>query len=311
MAEISKTHWHNFIAWKLENEVIRIVVVPDLGAKIVSLFDKVHSYEWLVPPMRPLKQTSYGADFVSQDMSGWDEMLPTIVACDWEGAHLPDHGEVWSIPWSLESAADALVLSVMGVAMSYRFSRSAALLEPNCLELHYSLTNTGKTACPYLWTAHPQFTADPQTRIILPPEVTQMVNVIESDPNWGKSGDTHLWPEAIAANGDTQRLDRVAPVETHSCRKFYVMPEQPARWVGLANERLGCQLFMEWMPDEIPYLGLWVDEGKYNAVPVAAPEPSNGYYDSLERAVSNHKVMILEPGETRDWMLVLRFGISA
>ena len=175
MAEISGTNWHNFPAWILENDKIRVVIVPELGAKIVSLFDKVYSHEWLVPPMRPLKQTSYGADFVSQDMSGWDEMMPTIVACDWEGVHLPDHGEVWSIPWALESTVDALVLSVMGVAMPYRFTRTAALLEPNCLELRYSLTNTGKTACPYLWTAHPQFAANAQTRIILPPDVTQMV----------------------------------------------------------------------------------------------------------------------------------------
>jgi galactose mutarotase-like enzyme len=196
----------------------------------------------------------------------------------------------------------------MGVALPYRFSRSAAILEPNCLELRYRLTNTGETACPYLWTAHPQFVADSQTRIILPPEVIQMVNVIEGDPNWGKAGERHRWPAAIAANGETRRLDRVYPPETHSCRKFYVPPEQPAAWVALAQDELGCQLRMEWMPAEVPYLGLWVDEGTYNTAPVAAPEPSNGYYDSLERAVRNQKVMVLEPGESREWTLLLRFG---
>jgi len=94
MTEILKTTWHNFPAIALESESMRVVIVPDLGAKIVSLFDRTHQREWLTPPMRPVEQTVYGADFVSQDMSGWDEMLPTIVACDWEGAHIPDHGEV-------------------------------------------------------------------------------------------------------------------------------------------------------------------------------------------------------------------------
>ena len=81
---------------------LRAVIVPELGAKIVSLFDRRRQHEWLVPPMRTLKQTAYGDDFVSQDMSGWDEMMPTIVACDYQGARLPDHGEVWSIPWQVE-----------------------------------------------------------------------------------------------------------------------------------------------------------------------------------------------------------------
>ena len=78
MARISKTVWHNFPACALENEALRVVIVPDLGAKIVSLYDKTHQREWLVPPIRPVRQTAYGDDFVSQDMCGWDEMMPTI-----------------------------------------------------------------------------------------------------------------------------------------------------------------------------------------------------------------------------------------
>jgi galactose mutarotase-like enzyme len=303
MAEILKTTWHNFPAITLESELMRVVIVPKLGAKIVSLFDKAHQREWLVPPMRPLKQTVYGADFVSQDMSGWDEMLPTIVACDWEGVPLPDHGEVWSTPWRLENAQGVVILSVMGVAMPYRFTRSAALITSNCLELRYTLANTGKTAFPYLWAAHPQFTADLQTRIILPPEVTRVVNVIDGDPVWGKAGELCDWPEAASAEGQTWQLDRVRPVENRSCRKFYVPPEQSVAWAALVDERLGCQLRLDWSPSPVPYLGLWVDEGRYNSLPVVALEPSNGYYDSLERAVYNKKVAVLDSGKEATWTL--------
>ena len=123
------------------------------------------------------------------------------------------------------------------------------------------------------------------------------------------AGERRPWPEALAANGESRRLDRVRPAETHSCLKFYVPPEQPVAWAGLAHEGLGCQLRLEWNPERLSWhVG---GEGVYNSAPVAALEPSNGYYDSLERAVLNHKVMILEPGETRDWMIVLRIGFSA
>jgi galactose mutarotase-like enzyme len=303
MAEISRTTWHNFPAFELQSDLMRVVIIPDLGAKIVSLFDKKNQHEWLVPPMRPLNQTSYGAEFVSQDMSGWDEMMPTISACEWQGTHLPDHGEVWSIPWQLDSAQGELSLSVAGVTLPYRFSRSAALITPGCLELRYHLTNTGQDDLPYLWTAHPQFAADPLTRIIFPPEVTQVVNVIEGDPVWGKAGDLCGWPVSDSANGQPWDLDRVRSTDNHSCRKFYVPPEQPVTWAALLHEGLHCQLRLDWSSDAVPYLGLWVDEGTFNSSPVAALEPSTGYYDSLVRAVQNHRANVLGPGKSASWDL--------
>jgi hypothetical protein len=232
MANLSKSTWHTFPALTLESELVRLILVPDLGAKIVSLYDKTHQREWLVPPMRPLKQTEYGANFVSQDMSGWDEMLPTIDACVWESTHLPDHGEVWSIPWQLESAHPALVLSVTGRAMPYRFTRSAGLITPDCLELRYTLTNDGASAFPYLWAPHPQFSTDAHTRILLPSEVKRVVNIIDGDPVWGQAGNVWDWPESKSADGQIWRLDRVRSAENHTCRKFYIQPDEPIAWAA-------------------------------------------------------------------------------
>ncbi len=75
--------------------------------------------------MRPLKPAGYGADFVSQDMSGWDEMMPTISACRFRNITLPDHGEVWGIPWNIDKATAELCFSVNGVALPYHFSAAS------------------------------------------------------------------------------------------------------------------------------------------------------------------------------------------
>lgn len=310
MIKIAEITWRTFSALSLESDLVRVVIVPELGAKIVSLFDKARQHEWLAPPMRPLKQTIYGADFVSQDMSGWDEMLPTIVACDYQGGSLPDHGEVWSIPWQVEQTTGAVSLSVAGVALRYRFTRSAALVAADCLELHYSLANTGSQPFHYLYAAHPQFNADEKTRLVLPPEVTQLINVIQDDPAWGDSGTLHNWPMAVDRRGQTWQLDRVRPPDNHTCRKFYVPPEQPVGWAGLVHEGKGCQLRMEWSPAELPYLGLWVDEGSYNSLPVAACEPSNAYYDSLVWAIENGRVPTLAPGQVHHWQIRLHLGLA-
>lgn len=309
MTIITPTIWHTLPALCLESDLTRVVIVPELGAKIVSLFDKTHQHEWLAPPMRPLKPTSYGANFVSQDMSGWDEMLPTINACDYQGIHLPDHGEVWSIPWQVEQTADAAILSVNGVALSYRLTRSAALVASNCLELQYSLANTGDRSFQYLYAAHPQFNADEYTRLVLPSDITQMINVIQDDPAWGASGNLHAWPQAIDRNGLSWRLDRVRSPDNLACRKFYVPPEQSVAWAALVHEDKKCALRLEWSPVELPYLGLWVDEGMFNSLPVAAFEPSNAYYDSLVWAISNRRAPTLEPDQVCHWQI--RLWLSA
>ncbi len=305
MIKIFESTWQHLPAVTLESPLMRVVIIPDLGAKIVSLFDKIRQYEWLAPPMRPLKKTIYGAVFKDQDMSGWDEMMPTIDACAFDGIKLPDHGEVWSIPWTVENTSVEALLSVCGTAMSYRFTRSAELVADNFLQLSYTLQNTAEVPLPYLWAAHPQFIASPDMHIILPSEVNQMVNIIIDDPLWGESGAIHAWPQAQSNDGIIRRLDQVAGAENHACRKFYVQPNQHIGWAMLYHTGLGCRLRLDWQPADIPYFGLWVDEGMVNSSPVAALEPATGYYDSLERAAGNGSAPILAPGAMKQWCLIV------
>ncbi len=155
---ISQTIWHGVNAWKLENENLITVIVPEMGAKLVSLFDKRSQREWLVGPgNRPFQKVPYGSPFTEQDMSGWDEMFPTIVACDYpapgvhHGLSLPDHGEVWTLPWQVEQATDEkLTLSVNGPALPYRLTRTAEYTSPFVLQLSYQLINLGQETMPYL-----------------------------------------------------------------------------------------------------------------------------------------------------------------
>jgi galactose mutarotase-like enzyme len=314
MNHIYPTEWHAQPAWALEDQAARVVIIPALGAKIVSLYDKRHGYEWLVGPQRPLKPVIYGSSFIAQDMSGWDEMFPTINACDYPipgdyaGQFLPDHGEVWALPWQVESQQDGgLVLRVDGVALPYRLRRRAALASPGVLLLDYQLENTGASPIAYLWAAHPQFVAAEQTAILLPESAAQVVNVIQGEV-WGAAGERYPWPHPRSKDGRSWELERVRPADSHDCRKFYLPSESPASWAAVVNRQLGCSLRMEWSPEELPYLGIWVDEGTFNPQPVVALEPSNGYYDSLQAAVANQRVGRIQPGKRQSWSLVVRMG---
>jgi galactose mutarotase-like enzyme len=311
MNSLQPARWHNWPAWALENEALRVVIVPELGAKIVSVFDRQANYEWLVGPMRPLQPVAYGASFVEQDMSGWDEMFPTIVACDYpapgpfQGRPLPDHGEVWSLPWTCEASESAsLTCRVAGRALPYHLQRTARLAAASELQLEYTVENTGAEPFHWLWAAHPQFTAEADTVIVLPEGVTEVCNVVEAPP-WGQGGAVYAWPNAITPDGARWQLDRVGPASRHDCRKFYVPPDRPVSWGKLVNQRAGSSLRLAWPVEQLPYLGIWVDEGTYNAAPTAALEPANGFYDSLARAFNGGRAALLAPGQSHLWTLTV------
>lgn len=314
-ARTYETIWLGQPALALETPSLRFVTVPGMGAKIVSLYDKRASREWLLPPInRDFAPVAYGASFVDQDMSGWDEMFPTIAACQYpgdsrcKGSTLPDHGEVWALPWQIGSTTnDSVTLFTTGRALPYRLTRTTRLLSDHRIRLDYEVVNTGSEALTVLWAAHPQFMVDDETRIRLPASVERVVNV-HPTRDWGAVNQHYPWPEAQSLDGRWSRLDRIGSADLRNCRKFYLLPEQPVRWAALQQGNDGDWVRLSWDAGCVPYLGIWVDEGTYNAAPTVALEPTTGFYDSLDLAWYNNRVMCLPIHEPVRWHLDIEVG---
>ncbi len=47
------TQWFAMPALALETPALRVITVPSVGAKIVSIFDRAAGREWLLPPGAP------------------------------------------------------------------------------------------------------------------------------------------------------------------------------------------------------------------------------------------------------------------
>src|ERR1700735_5370414 len=87
-----------FAVYMISNLHLELAVVPELGARIISLKNLRTAREWMWHPESGLKlfRNRLGDDFSQSPLVGADECLPTIAACSWQGRELPDHGEVWS-----------------------------------------------------------------------------------------------------------------------------------------------------------------------------------------------------------------------
>jgi galactose mutarotase-like enzyme len=312
---VNKTMWLGQPALVLETSALRLVTVPGMGAKIVSLFDKEANREWLLSPInRDFKPAAYGASFVDQDMSGWDEIFPTTDACLYpvEGRYkhtpLPDHGEVWALPWQVVEVSDERIqLAAVGRALPYRLTRTAQVIQSRRIRMAFEVLNTGAEPLAVLWSAHPQFAVDADTRIRLPEAVEQVVNVHPTE-DWRQVEGIYTWAKAQSDDGQWHRLDVIGSAERHRCRKFFVLPDQRISWAALQQGNNGAWIRLSWDSEGVPYFGLWVDEGVYNPAPTAALEPTTGYYDRLDRAWENGCVMHLLPDTPVRWHLDIELG---
>jgi hypothetical protein len=285
MAE--RTTWHGQPALVYAGGGLTATVLPERGGKIAALVDGA-GRDWLVTGPDPLPpRPAYGASFIEAEMCGWDEMVPTIDACTVDGVPLPDHGEAWRAAW--QETGDALVYA--GERWPYRISRTITHLAGG-LRLGYRLAATADRPVPVLWAAHPQFPAPPGTRIVLPAQVREVLD-IQLRP-----AAPMPWDEATAT------LDSLAFGDS---RKVYVHRDRPVGWAAVRWPD-GSWLRLRWDPERVPYLGLWFDNRRYAAEPVVALEPSNAWYDALDRAVGHGTAPLLHPDQPLDWTLDVTTG---
>ncbi|WP_461637690.1 aldose epimerase family protein, partial [Leucobacter sp. BZR 635] len=191
---------------------------------------------------------------------------------------------LWDQPFEL--AADGETLTAVGAALQVEFTRRITPT-PRGLRLEYSATALAQPT-PFLWAAHPQFSAPAGTRVELEGDVERIVDVL-AEPALEAP-----WTAAAAT------IDTLAPGR---CRKLYVSPEQPARSARLIRPGYPA-LRMRWS-EACPYVGLWFDAGAFAHEPVIAIEPATAYYDDLARASLNGTAPILLPGTPLRWWVEL------
>jgi galactose mutarotase-like enzyme len=311
---VKESVYKGWRAFTFESGRMRVTVIPELGGKIVSLVWKPTGKEWLVDSgNRSLGKVDYASSFEDADVSGWDECFPTVIACEYphDGAYkgrlMPDHGELWSIAWHAEVLDGRLVCTAQGRELPYDFSRTMHLRDDNTLRMEYSVTNRGNEPLSVFWCVHPLFAVTEQTRILLPEENKKVLCV-----DGGKaleSGRLYDWP---AGDGRFhQRLDRIGPVSALDSRKFYVEGPLSQGWTGLYESDSGEYIKLEWSPEELPYLGIWINEGNVTEKAICALEPCNGYYDSLAEAARQDKLIRIAPRAVTSWDLVVRLGCGS
>jgi hypothetical protein len=170
LAPIMKTH-------SLENQALRIDVVPIQGGRIESLWDRRTGKDWMwhptgyIPSSRSLP---VGAPFEQNWRGGWVEIFPNEAAHVFQrygqGYELVDHGELWSQPWQI------IEKDANGIKMMYRCERVPVDVEKTIVlsektpsfRLHYLFRSHSSQPLPFLFKLYPAIAIEKGDRILLP-----------------------------------------------------------------------------------------------------------------------------------------------
>lgn len=309
--KIYKGTYKNLSGIFLENKILRVCILPELGAKIASIYYKPQDYEVLFQPVKnEYSIPKYGDDFSLYDTSGADEMFPTIDKCiypydGYKGTPCPDHGELWSKSWDIEIDGDVVKTYTTGIRFPYRIERGISLSESG-IDFNYTIENNGNFPLYGIWAFHALANCDEKTRIILP-GVEEVVNVNKTSRYLGEIDRIHKFPQSIDSSGNTLFLDNLRPQTANNCEKYYVNGRGILNEAGMTQNRgkLIHRVFFD--PEKVPYLGVWINEGGFKGGYNLALEPSTGFYDSLEITKEKDGLEPIEAGEELEFWMRLEF----
>lgn len=281
-----------FAIHTLTNHAITLSIAPELGGRIVSLWDRAARREWLdgwTPArQRRIWQPADPANYETGPGAGIDECLPTVLACKVGRKALPDHGELWpqapefdldpkggfSCRWKLKS-------------LPLDFARRISL-QTNEVCFAYRIENRADTPTPFLWAWHPLFTWKRGDQIRTTEKTCR-----------SPRGEVLPWP-----GNDLSRA--FFPPGATPAAKVFLGPLSKGRAEIHASN--GARLSLSWPAALFPYAGIWITRGFWKGLHHWAIEPTNAPVDRLSDIRAPSPVSLLAPREIREWTLRVRLS---
>jgi len=303
--------------YTLENEYLSVIIVPEMGGKSISVYEKGKQFELLAQP-RPGYQEAYqkGTSFADCAAFGFDDAFPNIdggsVLVDGKMIAYPDHGEIWSSPMeviSWDQERNTLELYYKSPLLQYGYEKKI-LLRDRTIVYAYRITNQGTAAFPFIWAFHCLVRYEEDMRILFPKDTNTFTNVLQSSV-LGKAGTQYQveqTKEGLTARNTNYRFDRVPEAKSRSMEKYYVSDAVKEGLCGYDYPSHEVRCRIRYDAAKLPWLGFFVTAGGFKGDYNCALEPSDGYYDSIETALHNKRCPVAEPGEHKEFEIEIEIA---
>lgn len=314
-----EVRWRGHRLVVLENELLRIGVLPSKGADIIELRYKPLDLDLLWHAPQPILPAGEGSAtsaraqgaFLDHFSGGWQEILPNAgPATLYKGADLGQHGEAALLPWDARLLDDlpdrvSVEFSVDMLRTPFRLVRVMSLESGSPrLTLTETVTNQGEETLHYAWGHHPALGApflEAGCQIQLPPcDVTQ--------PQYAQKlarrflvCESARYPYLTTVEGNQGRVDEVQSKQSRT-EDVLLFSGYREGLCAVRNPRSGLSFTLMWDPAIFPYLWCWQVYGGswgypyYGRAYTLAIEPFNCPIMDLAEAVKNNVVPEMKPG---------------
>lgn len=303
MAQVKlSTDWtfHGLQVITLQNELLRVQILPEAGAKVwqITYLPLGEELLWNNPRIAPARHSIH-ARYDDVWSGGWDELFPNDEPAVINGEQYPDHGELWSGAWTAETFT---IADTVGVTLRFETPVSAIAVEKRislqagsgCLRFQHRFRNLSQVSFPFLWKLHPALKVQPGYRIDFP-----AMRVVREPAFPGTLTGAPLefaWPKAVSGEKAVDLREVTAPAQRELY--FFYGTEMEGSWCALTNpeKRLSCGLRFE--PEVFDCCWLFASYGGWRNYEVAVPEPCTGYPLSFDEMVRAGRQRLLPPGES-------------
>ncbi len=293
MADARDTTLDKLRLLQLENEFLSVSILPEVGAKILTLFDKKSGRNILWENVRIRPQVyPIDANFDNYWCGGWDDAYPSADACVYNGEPIPSLGELRSLSWKVEelkadSKSATAKLSAYGPISPVKATKTVSLIGEQ-LQMQFDLQSVGPIPVDYLWGTHPAFAVEAGTRLLLPARTGIVAQ--STHPSLGTPGDRYDWPHINSTDMS------VVPDISAGIHCGHYATDLEDGW--FAVETNGNGILYEFPLEKCPHLWLWLVYGGWRGYYSAVVEPWTGYPVTLSEAVAAGRHSQLAPGAT-------------
>ena len=312
MHKIYRSQYKDIEALTMESEQIKVQFLPKHGGKMASFLDKKTSREFLVQsPGSTYKVLDFAGVYTESECSGFDDMFPTIDQVyyphyPWKGTEMADHGEVCRLPWEDEIGVDFLSMRVYGIRFPYILDKRITFESENVLRIDYRAMNLSPFDLDFLWAAHSMIDTSDGVEILVPFAGQQdTFCIFSSDANLGAYGDRLVWPETVRKDGSKETLakidKRVAGNTSEKTYKYFFKERLPEGWCAIRYPSEGTTLRFSFPEEQVPYLGIWTNEGAFKDYYNVALEMCTGSMDRPDLARLYGQNSILKGKSDYSW----------
>jgi galactose mutarotase-like enzyme len=315
----------------LENELIRVTILLDKGTDVYEFLHKPSDTDFMWRTPRGVRAPGKSLEMVASSVGpftdfyegGWQECMPNGGrVCQYRGAEMGMHGEVWGLPWECQITQDDP--EVVQARTWVRTVRTPFLLEKTftlhagsgALEISESLTNEGQEQMDLMWGHHPALGSrfieqdcriDTSARTVVVDE-----NVVENCRF--EAGARFNWPVGIGRSGDEVDVSVIPGPDSRLNDMLYLTDLQDEGWWAVTSQPRKLGFGISFDPATFRHIWLWMPLGGSWGSPswgrhyTVALEPFSSIPAILCNAIEAGTQLVLEPGEQRStWLRAVAY----